>query len=74
MNQTLPEVATTAAKFAGFVTCPLCHIADETMAIGAVEKGAGWRCGRCGQLWDATRLATVAAYAAWAAEHDGDCR
>ena len=69
MNQALPQVATTAQKAAGFATCPLCHMAEATMADGAVEKGGGWRCARCGQRWDAARLATVGAYAAWVAEH-----
>jgi hypothetical protein len=35
----------------------------------AVGAGAGWRCARCGQQWDAVRLATVAAYAVWLSEH-----
>jgi ribosomal protein L37AE/L43A len=48
-------------------TCPLCHTPTSRDAIGA---GGDWRCGRCGQRWDATRLATVAAYAAWTIDHD----
>ena len=70
MNETLPRVATTAQKAAGLVTCPLCRMAEATMADGAVEKSGGWRCVRCGQRWDAARLATVGAYAVWVAEHD----
>jgi hypothetical protein len=35
------------------------------MTNGAVDAGADWRCRRCGQLWDASRLTTVAAYAMW---------
>jgi ribosomal protein L37AE/L43A len=70
LNQTRPQVATTAQKDAGLVTCPLCHMAEATMADGAVEKGIDWRCARCGQRWDAARLATVGAYAAWVAERD----
>ena len=46
LNQTLPRIATIAQKAAGFVTCPLCHMAEATMADGAVEKGGGWRCAR----------------------------
>jgi len=70
MTLILPEVATTAEKFGGCVTCPLCHMTHATTAIDAVGKGAGWRCARCGQRWDAARLGRVAEYAAWAAEHD----
>jgi hypothetical protein len=36
----------------------------------AIEAGSGWRCVRCGQHWDAARLAAVAAYATWVAERD----
>jgi hypothetical protein len=50
-------------------TCPLCH-ADAPLPLRAIEAGGDWQCARCGQHWDATRLATVAAYAAWAADHD----
>jgi transcription elongation factor Elf1 len=64
------QVATTAQKAAGFVTCPLCHMAEVTMADDVIEKSAGWQCTRCDQRWDATRLATVGAYAAWVAAHD----
>ena len=50
-------------------TCPLCHT-SATLTQSAIEAGGAWRCVMCGQRWDAARLATVAAYAAWAAEHD----
>lgn len=53
-----------------FVTCPLCHTTRPTVAGDTLEAGIDWRCARCGQTWDALRLATVAAYAAWAVEHD----
>jgi predicted Zn finger-like uncharacterized protein len=44
--------------------CPMCHTsANVTQA--AIEAGGDWRCVRCGQRWDAARLATVAAYAEW---------
>ncbi|MBI4485395.1 MAG: hypothetical protein HY655_05235 [Acidobacteria bacterium] len=35
----------------------------------AVSAGADWQCSRCGSRWDAVRLATVAAYGVWLAEH-----
>ena len=50
-------------------TCPMCHT-SATLAQGAVETGGAWRCGRCGQHWDAARLAAVAAYAAWTIDLD----
>ena len=49
-------------------TCPLCHTL-ETLPHSALEAG-DWRCVRCGQRWDAARLAAVAAYAAWSVDHD----
>jgi hypothetical protein len=49
----------------GFATCPLCHTADATMTSAAVAAGADWHCVRCGQRWDAGRLAAVAACAVW---------
>ena len=52
-----------------FATCPSCHTADATMTNVAVSGGADWLCGRCGQRWDAIRLATVAAYDVWLSEH-----
>ena len=50
-------------------TCPMCHT-SATLAQGAIETGGAWRCVRCGQHWDAARLAAVAAYAAWTLDHD----
>ena len=47
----------------------MCHT-SATLAQGATETGGAWRCVRCGQHWDAARLAAVAAYAAWTIEHD----
>ena len=38
------------------------------MTNGAVDAGADWRCARCGQQWDAVRLAAVAAYNVWLSE------
>ena len=55
------EPATAAVK------CPMCH-ADAPLQLAAIEAGGTWHCPRCGQHWDAERLATVAAYAVWASE------
>jgi hypothetical protein len=44
------------------------------MTYDALGKGTDWQCARCGQKWSATRLATVAEYAAWVSgqtDHDG---
>lgn len=46
------------------LTCPMCH----TPARLTQNAIAGWRCVRCGQRWDATRVSAVAAYAAWVVE------
>ena len=48
-------------------TCPMCHT-PASLTQSDIEAGAGWRCGRCGQRWSATRLSTVAAYAASVAD------
>lgn len=53
-----------AADPVGLVTCPLCHTPDTVVTSEAASSGADWRCSRCGQLWDRTRLANVAAYSA----------
>ena len=50
-------------------TCPMCHT-SATLPPSALEAGGAWRCVRCGQHWDAARLAAVVAYAAWAVDHD----
>ena len=50
-------------------TCPMCHTL-ASLTESAVEAGGVWRCVRCGQQWDATRLATVAAHAAWVERDD----
>ena len=50
-------------------TCPMCHT-STTLTQSALEAGGDWRCVRCGQRWDAARLTAVAAYAAWAENHD----
>jgi hypothetical protein len=48
-----------------FAICPRCHKADTAMTNASLAAGEYWQCGRCGSMWDQTRLATVAAYAAW---------
>ena len=50
-------------------SCPMCH-ATASITRNAVEAGGAWRCVRCGQHWDAARLAAVAAYAAWTVDRD----
>jgi ribosomal protein L37AE/L43A len=52
-----------------FATCPMCHT-SASLSQTALEAGGAWRCVRCGQHWDATRLAAVAAYASWSVDHD----
>jgi hypothetical protein len=49
----------------------LCHTPHPSLTHQALEAGSDWRCVRCGQLWGARRLETVAAYAAWVAEREG---
>jgi hypothetical protein len=49
----------------GFATCPTCHVVDAVLTNASLAAGGYWRCERCGSKWDQTRLATVAAYAAW---------
>ena len=45
------------------VTCLLCHTINAAMTRAKLAAGAYWRCARCGQMWDAARLATAVAYA-----------
>src|SRR5689334_14861446 len=52
----------------GFTRCPSCHTEDASITKLAVSTGAYWQCAQCGSLWDARRMATVAAYAAWVSE------
>lgn len=47
-----------------YATCPMCHT-STFLTYDTIEAGGDWRCVRCGQHWDARRLAAVAAYAAW---------
>jgi predicted Zn finger-like uncharacterized protein len=53
------------------VTCPLCHTKHASLTHEALQAGGEWRCSRCGQRWNARRLATVAAYATRVAEREG---
>jgi hypothetical protein len=43
---------------------------SATLFPSPPEGSGEWRCVRCGQRWDAARLAAVAAYAAWTVVHD----
>ena len=52
------------------VSCPMCHMVHPSLTPASVAAGEDWRCSRCGQRWDAERLATVAAYADWMREHE----
>jgi hypothetical protein len=51
-----------------FATCPMCH-APAALTQSAVEADA-WRCVKCGQHWDAARLAAVAADGASVLDRD----
>jgi ribosomal protein L37AE/L43A len=62
-EQSTSTLLAVAPKLQAFATCPSCHTTDTTMTNDAVEAGADWQCGRCGQTWNAVRLATAAAYA-----------
>lgn len=61
----LSTPATLVPELVGPATCLSCHTEHATVSSGAVATGADWRCSRCGQRWDARRLATVNAYTAW---------
>ena len=52
------------------VVCPGCHTPHPSLTREGLAAGVGWKCVRCGERWDARRLATVAAYAAWVAERE----
>lgn len=49
--------------------CPMCHT-PASLTQSALEAGGAWVCGRCGQHWDAARLAAVAGYSAWVSERE----
>lgn len=70
----IPEAASVellepVADGSQLVSCSLCHTTHPSLTRDALEAAGDWRCSRCGQRWSARRLATVAAYAAWAAAH-----
>jgi len=46
--------------------CPLCHTVNSGVTEYSLINGASWLCARCGQTWNARRLATALAYKAWA--------
>ena len=50
------------------VACPLCHTTDDMLTADALTDDRSWQCPTCGHRWTAARLATAAAYAAWALE------
>ncbi len=52
------------------VVCPMCHTRASSLTRSALDAGGNWRCVRCGQYWDADRLASVAWYAAWVVERN----
>jgi transposase len=62
-----PEPGTAATS----CTCPMCHTVDASMTASALATGGYWLCLRCGQEWDANRLATRAAYMAYAERAGG---
>lgn len=66
MNTTALRISAGGPEGAPMATCPLCHTVESTISNAALAGGASWRCGRCGQRWDAERLDTAAAYAATA--------
>ena len=59
-------LADAAPDLSGFATCLSCHTAAGVTNL-AVSGGVDWTCARCGQGWDAVRLAAAAAYAVWLA-------
>ena len=52
-------------------TCPSCQTTDPHLSKALIAAGSSWTCARCNQRWDAARLATATAYAAWVAERAG---
>ena len=72
-THTIPtETATEPAV--GAAICPLCHTPEPRMTDAALRAGGSWRCSVCDQQWSAQRLATAAAYAAFAVRHDAASR
>jgi len=58
---------TPALDLVAAVDCPLCHTLVPEATGRALLAGADWRCPQCDQLWNAGRLATVAAYGEYCA-------
>ena len=50
-------------------TCPLCHTVETLVTDELLQAGADWTCARCGHVWNAQRLETVAGYAQYVATH-----
>jgi hypothetical protein len=63
------HAADAAAPAAAAGTCVLCHTVDGAITHADLDAGVNWRCSRCGQTWDAARLAAAAAYADYVATH-----
>jgi hypothetical protein len=78
MRSPITGLATVAAAVAQgaeeLAACPMCHTVDSGPTADALAAGGGWRCVRCGQRWDAARLAAVAAYVAWVRDKDDSNR
>jgi hypothetical protein len=66
MTKDVPAPVLTAVAVSTFATCPLCHTAEPTLSVSALDAGGDWTCKVCGQFWDAERLHTAAAYRALA--------
>ena len=56
-------------ELSALAACPLCHTVAGSLTVRALDAGGEWECSRCGQHWDAARLATGAAYDAWVVQH-----
>ncbi len=50
--------------------CPLCHTPAPTITDAALVSNGTWQCTRCGQKWDAGRLAAAAAYSRMVEERE----
>ena len=70
LSEASPARLGLAGDVSRLATCPLCHTVHPSLTTAALEAGGDWHCSRCGQLWNAVRLANDAAYAAWVIEHN----
>jgi hypothetical protein len=50
------------------VECLLCHAVQRNSSAGDASRA--WRCARCGQHWDAARVAAVMNYRRWVIAED----